>query len=141
MANARIKQRIEDARAEVRATTGPDKEGLLDQLAAADEAINGAEDRLDALAELVALRTAAEAVQAVRLPALIKDVAESAVAVHVDRCPGKTPPDPRPGTWAWYVDKALRSWPLAAAVVALAIFPNGAQILNAVAGLLGRVAP
>jgi hypothetical protein len=137
--NARIKQRIEDARIEVRAADDvPDKEGLLDQLAAADEAINGTPDKIAALSELVALRTAAEAVQAVRLPAVVKTVADAAVAGHVANCPGKTPPDPKPGTWPWYVDKALRSWPLAAAIVALAIFPNGARILDAVAGLIKR---
>jgi hypothetical protein len=138
MANVRIKARIEDARAEVRSATLPDKEGLLDQLAAADEAINGTPDKIGALAELVALRTAAEAVQAVRLPEVIAKAAKNAVDTHAGACAGRAA-QLKPGTWPWVLDRALRSWPLAIVASVLAIAPNGARILDAVAGLIEKV--
>ena len=80
---------IDDAIADVRESSEKvDKEAIVGQLRAARHAVNGATDKVQALAELVAIRTVAEALQAIKLPGIIREQAAVQLANHVAACAG-----------------------------------------------------
>jgi hypothetical protein len=110
---------IDDAIADVRASDETiDKEAIVGQLRAARHAVNGAPDKVQALAELVAIRTVAEALQAIKLPGIVRQQAAASVADHVAACAAmKAALQVDPNSKLGIFLACINSWPLAAVII------------------------
>lgn len=134
--NSLTQERIGRTRAQLYAVMpeGAERDSLLDQLSMAEHTINGCQDKMQALTELVAQRICAEIMDRIRLPGVIG----RAVETHATECKGgriTLPPLPTVGKWGIPVDilkAALRSWQLAAVLVAAFVAPNAPTIIQTV---------
>ncbi len=137
--NTIVLETIDDAIADVRAATDLAeyaKDGLVGQLRAARHAVNGAQDKVQALAELVAIRTVAEARQAVLLPSQIREQTAALVKAHIDACAGaKVPPQVDPTSKLGIFLACIKSWPLAIVAIVALIAPNAAPIIDKIGGI------
>lgn len=132
--NSLVMETIDDCIMSVRASTDitdEAKDGLVGQLRAARHAINGAPDKVQALAELVAIRTVSEAKQALLLPITVKAQAKACVDAHVAACAGaKIGPQVDPNSKLGIFLACIQSWPLAIVAVTALVAPNAAPIID-----------
>lgn len=125
MGNSATKQKIAQTRDYLFASrlVESEKDGLLDQLNAADAAI---EEDTSALCDLIAQRVCAEVKQAVRLPSMIREIVKAEVELHRASCALLATPAGKIGIFL----QLAKSWPLGIAVAALAFSPHLPAILN-----------
>jgi hypothetical protein len=129
MVSGTNKEKIERARRELDGSglSVDTKDGLQNLLDAAGHAANGAEDKIQALCDVVFALSLHEVKLAVRLPTAIED----AVKKHAVQCKGKIPD----GKWGWLF---LFRWPVSVFACAAVFSPHFGSILEFVKQLVSR---
>jgi hypothetical protein len=128
-------QKIEQTRDYLFATDDipePQKDGLIDQLNAAELAVSSMDaEQVQRLCDLVAVRTCYEVKQSIWMNDQIKSAIKEGIAAHAADCMGKTLVSVPQGKLGVFM-KCINSWPLAAVVIVALVAPRSVTVIESI---------